>query len=130
MRTAPCLCQLTAAELPRAGWRLLPELLRPAASRVAQPQEWELPEQVSLAVQELEPAAGPAEQGLGRELVPMAAVLRAVAMRVQARQGPAAAAQTAGPVLRGRLRVAGPTVPLAVRERVQLPTVRQQELHQ
>ena len=131
------LVQLTAAEQPRAVWRLLP-VLRPVASRVAQRQERELPaEPVPLAVraagivvQEPEPVAGTAEQGLGRELVPTVAALRAVAMRVQARQGPAAAAQTVGPVLPGRRQVARPTVPLAVRERVQLPTVRQQELHQ
>lgn len=127
--------QLTAAEQPKEVSRLLPELLRLAASteeqlpELVQEQPVEpVPLAVGIAVQELEPVAGTAEQGLERELGPTVAGPQAVAMRVQPRQGPAVAAQTVGPVLPGRRQVARPKVPLAVR--VQLPTVRQQEPHQ
>lgn len=130
--------QLTAAEQPKEVSRLLPELLRLAASTEEQLPELvqEQPVEpvplavraVGIAVQELEPVAGTAEQGLERELGPTVAGPQAVAMRVQPRQGPAVAAQTVGPVLPGRRQVARPKVPLAVR--VQLPTVRQQEPHQ
>jgi hypothetical protein len=128
------LVQLTAAEQPRAVSRLLPEL-RLAASTEEQRQELvqEQPvEAVPLAVRVAGTAAlavgqavGTAEQELERKLWPKVAEPQAVAMRVHPGQWPAAAAQTVGPVLPGRRQVARPTVPLAVRVLVQLPTVRQ-----
>lgn len=109
---------------------MLPELL-PAASRA----EWR-PVAVLLRVQAVPQklAAAVLLRVAAEQAVPTVAARRAVAMRVQPVRGPAAAAQTAGPVLRGQLLVAGPTPAAAallrVQLRVQLPTVRQQELHQ
>lgn len=114
----------------------LPELRPAASTEEPHPEREQLAEPVPLAVQavgiavqELEPVAGTAEQGLERELGPTVAGPQVVAMRVQPRQGPAAAAQTVGPVLPGRRQVAGPMRAVAG-PLVQLPTVRQQELHQ
>ena len=97
----------------RAGWRRAAAgLLR---ERVALPG-------LAVAVRTAEPGLLPVAGQAG----PTVAVRRAVAMRVQPGQGPQQAAQTAGPVLRGRQQVARPTVRPAGLLREQLPTVRQQ----
>jgi hypothetical protein len=118
-----CALFLTAAELPKEGWHQRQALRLVASMAVLHQPEQLVPVQALPAGLELaEPEPVQAVQELG----PKVARLRAVAMPVQAVQGPLQALALAVPVLRVRQQVVRPTVPLVAQGRGLLPMVRHQ----